>query len=30
MELDNSVVIEGGRSIRGINGNGKNKIKMTG
>ena len=28
MDMDNSVVIAGGRGIRGLNGNGKNTIKI--
>ena len=28
MDMDNSVVIAGGEGIRGLNGNGKNTIKI--
>ena len=28
MDMDNSVVIAGGEDIRGLNGNGKNTIKI--
>ena len=30
MDMDNSVVIAGGKDISGLNGNGKNKEKITG